>query len=149
MDNLFKLIKSVLSHGANNTDAANEARTKLNVAIMGKRDTAYFWVITVDNQAERFEPQGTNQNAVGQSSPVGPNTGNIILEYQPQPFRLVDDDGRIAYEGIYWGPDDETLFAPLEDFGAPNVGCTEIWHLETQKPNAERNFAAGMTWKVL
>ena len=37
-------------------------------------------------------------------------------------FRLLDDDGEIYYEGFLIGDE----FAPLDDFGEPNAGCTSI-----------------------
>ncbi len=49
-------------------------------------------------------------------------------------FRLLDDDGLIYYEGI---SDDDSSFAPLDDFGEANAGCTEIHYL------------SGNTWKQL
>jgi hypothetical protein len=41
-------------------------------------------------------------------------------------FRMLDDDGDVYYHGLYTGPDDESLFGPLDDFGMPNAGCTAI-----------------------
>lgn len=38
-------------------------------------------------------------------------------------FRLYDDDGNIYYEGL---SDDFATFEPLDDYGTPNAGCTEI-----------------------
>ncbi len=44
-----------------------------------------------------------------------------------QPFRLLDDDDIVCYEG-FWVPlsDDATGFEPLDDFGMPDSGCTAI-----------------------
>jgi len=45
-------------------------------------------------------------------------------------FRLLDDDKEVYAEGRFITADDtyggEEDFAPLEDFGTPNWGCTEI-----------------------
>ena len=38
-------------------------------------------------------------------------------------FRMLDDDGELYYEGY---SDDDSSFDPLDDFGTPNAGCTEI-----------------------
>lgn len=38
-------------------------------------------------------------------------------------FRMLDDDGELYYEGE---SDSRFNFAPLDDFGMPNAGCTEI-----------------------
>jgi len=39
------------------------------------------------------------------------------------PFRMLDGDGNVYYEGLAT-PDAD--FQPLDDFGRPNAGCTEI-----------------------
>ncbi len=45
-------------------------------------------------------------------------------------FRMFDDDGELYYEGIA-EPDDEcSEFEPLDDYGMPNAGCTEIKYFE-------------------
>ena len=42
------------------------------------------------------------------------------------PFRLLDDDGEIYYEGLSDSCDLQRAFAPLDDFGRGFAGCTEI-----------------------
>lgn len=42
------------------------------------------------------------------------------------PFRLKDDDGEIYYRGLANDAWTENAFSPLDDFGMPNDGCTEI-----------------------
>jgi len=45
-------------------------------------------------------------------------------------FRLFDDDGELYYEGLFLGDrESELAFRPLDDFGAPNAGCTRIDYL--------------------
>ena len=39
-------------------------------------------------------------------------------------FKMYDDDGVLYYTGMLWG--DFEGFEPLDDFGTPNAGCTEI-----------------------
>ena len=46
-------------------------------------------------------------------------------------FRMFDDDGVLYYEGVM--SDDCEGFEPLDDFGMPNAGCTEIRLLEDGK----------------
>jgi hypothetical protein len=79
----------------------------------------YHWVITRDllnlGDVGTFGPSGASLDADA-----------IRRHEQAQPFQLKDDDGELVYEGVYVGPQDETLFAPLDDFGLPNAGCTEI-----------------------
>ncbi len=41
-------------------------------------------------------------------------------------FRMLDDDEEVYSYGDYLGPDDETLFAPLDDYGTPALGATAI-----------------------
>ncbi|EEF58308.1 hypothetical protein [Pedosphaera parvula] len=41
-------------------------------------------------------------------------------------FRMLDDDKNLMASGRYIGPDDETEFRPLDDFGMANWGCTMI-----------------------
>ena len=57
-------------------------------------------------------------------------------------FRLYDDDGILYYEGISCC---DSSFDPLEDWGLPNAGCTEIryWSKPVRDPNG--SFA----WRTL
>jgi len=41
-------------------------------------------------------------------------------------FRMYDDDGELYYEGR---SDDDSSFEPLDYYGEPNAGCTEIRYL--------------------
>ena len=91
------------------------------------------WTITRDCLAETItrdyvnDPApkpGTNCNAIGI---VGPSrttlTAKQIAEHpDAKPFRMLDDDGILYYEGFLIGDE----FAPLDDFGEPNAGCTRI-----------------------
>lgn len=50
-----------------------------------------------------------------------------LVAGEGHPFRMFDDDGILYYIGRYLGdPQEEEAFAPLEDFGTPGAGCTEI-----------------------
>ena len=40
-------------------------------------------------------------------------------------FRL-KDDGQVYYEGLCNDNNSQDAFAPLDDFGMPNAGCTSI-----------------------
>ena len=71
------------------------------------------WIITKDKLADE-----------GMKSRVGTcshNYQNTCAEWKP--FRMLDDDGEVYYEGLAT-PD--TDFEPLDDFGMPDSGCTEI-----------------------
>lgn len=87
------------------------------------------WTITVDNIATPGEPPATNSNAVGLVGPRGATlTSKQIIEHAfAKKFRMSDEDGTVYYEGYFVGVDE---FAPLDDFGEPNAGCTSIEVLE-------------------
>lgn len=72
---------------------------------------AYNWVITADH---------IETDAVGTTGPMG---HDINTENEAE-FRMFDDDGVLYYEGKIWG--DHDGFEPLDDFGMPNAGCTDI-----------------------
>lgn len=42
------------------------------------------------------------------------------------PFRLLDGDRNLCYQGMYVGATDESMFSPLDDFGETVAGCTII-----------------------
>lgn len=78
----------------------------------------YAWLITRDLVS--------NEEDRGTIGPRGcPHTSEEITA-TGIPFRMLDDDGEVYYQGLYVGPDDETLFAPLDDFGMPNAGAVVI-----------------------
>jgi len=45
-------------------------------------------------------------------------------------FRMLDDDREIYYHGK---SSDSSSFDPLDNFGTPNAGCTEIQYYESGK----------------
>ena len=53
-------------------------------------------------------------------------------------FSMYDDDGGLCYEGVFVGDDDATGFEPLEEFGMPNAGCTEIRYHNPKTGKMER-----------
>jgi hypothetical protein len=81
----------------------------------------YRWEITKDLISDK-------RDRVGVAGPwnapeVIPNEWKVIK------FRMLDDDGEIYYVGMLAGADPEG-FEPLDDFGRPVSGCTEIQHFE-------------------
>ena len=86
------------------------------------------WTITKDHTAEPEDQPGTNCKAVGIVGPRGTTlTAKQIAEHpDSKPFRMTDDDGILYYEGFLIGDE----FAPLDDFGEANAGCTGIQVLE-------------------
>lgn len=51
-----------------------------------------------------------------------PEKDNLLVHQ----FRLRDDDNNPYYEGVSDDNKTEDLFAPLDDYGMPNAGCTDI-----------------------
>lgn len=56
--------------------------------------------------------------------PVGPYNADETITTNKAPFKMYDDDGILCYHGEIYGEYDG--FEPLDDFGAPNDGCTAI-----------------------
>ncbi len=84
------------------------------------------WVITRDYLAQSDKDI---KSAVGVCGPQFKSKANCIHK-----FRMIDNDGSIYYHGLC---SDDSSFDPLDDFGMPNAGCTEIQY----KVNGE--------WKIL
>ena len=76
----------------------------------------YRWIITKD-----YLNEGLEISDVGRE---GPHNLNPEVDLSETQFRMYDDDGELYYEGAIFG--DFTGFEPLDDFGTPNAGCTEI-----------------------
>jgi len=95
---------------------------------------SYGWVIDIDHIPDTSKPEGTNANAKGVMGPsnISDNILNRLLNGGGRQFRMKDDDGELYYTGrIITRPEDEQGvrdFAPLDDFGKPNAGATEIWY---------------------
>jgi hypothetical protein len=47
---------------------------------------------------------------------------------QGKAFKIYDDDGILYYSGKCWTSeaDSDDMFGPLDDYGTPNAGATEI-----------------------
>jgi hypothetical protein len=104
------------------------------------------WIITKDKIADAGAAEGTNSNAKGLIGPSTATEADIkrLQAGEGTRFRLLDDDGEIyyygrqletsecteEYENGFWGAESE--FAPLDNFGRPNAGCTEL-----QYPNGK------------
>ena len=86
------------------------------------------WTITSDHISEADKPTGTNLNAVGIVGPKDATltAAEIVAHPEARQFQMLDDDRNLYYSGFTVGPDD---FAPLDDFGAPNAGATEIRYM--------------------
>ena len=92
------------------------------------------WKIVEDFLADKDAKPGTNANAVGITGPRGADDTQLMLHR----FRMYDDDGNLYYEGVTNALDDElgdeeSVFAPLDNFGMPNAGCTRIDYWNPEK----------------
>lgn len=94
----------------------------------------YGWMIDIDHSPDTNSPEGTNVNAKGVTGPhdIAPAILKRLHAGEGRPFHMKDDDGEFYYTGRIITPVDEEQgemdFAPLDDFGEPNAGATEIWY---------------------
>jgi hypothetical protein len=112
----------------------------------------YAWIITKDYMPDTKYPEGSNMNAKGVAGPHDASEEQIDWASRHGfDFRLLDDDGEVMYKGrlfvetefldgvmsavqypeyrgpvCSWAVDEEAGFGPLNDFGTPNAGATEI-----------------------
>lgn len=77
--------------------------------------TKYAWVITVDH---------IETDAVGTIGPGGATMDVDAIKKAGAHFRMYDADGELYYQGYICG--DYSGFEPLDDFGTPNAGATDI-----------------------
>lgn len=92
----------------------------------------YYWVILADHV------EGGQRVGCGgprSADPARVKRGTSFPE-EGERFRLYDDDGRLCYEG--WITGDYTGFEPLDDFGMPNAGCTEVRYMSPETGRWER-----------
>lgn len=91
------------------------------------KTTAYSWVLTFDYL---YDPK-TDTPDCDSAGTCGPRGSRLTAdEIAKHPDRrawmLYDDDGELYARGFYVGDDDDSLFGPLDDWGAPAWGATEI-----------------------
>lgn len=89
----------------------------------------YGWKITRDHldgaDAGVYGPRGITPDQIATLDRAAKGTTRA--------FRMYDDDGELYYSGRYVGPDDECMFGPLDDWGTPNAGATDIRYWEHGK----------------
>jgi len=87
----------------------------------------YSWIITIDKICG------------DQTGTIGPSNGWTREEIDNckniKKFRMYDNDGEHYYSGIIGFKNEKDVgtemeFGPLDDFGMPNAGCTEIKYFE-------------------
>jgi hypothetical protein len=88
--------------------------------------STYAWRIDKDFIPDGDASEGTNFNAKGVTGPRDASDDLIALldKGHGDRFRMYDDDGGLYYGGRIVGEYDG--FEPLDDFGMPNAGATEI-----------------------
>jgi hypothetical protein len=95
--------------------------------------STYAWIITRDYLAEE------DGGLMPEKGTTGPRDAPDAMLAQlaageGTPFRLYDDDGELYYDGRLIGDSEsEDAFGPLDDFGRPNAGATEIRYLRPGK----------------
>lgn len=87
---------------------------------------AYGWMITHDYTEFDKSDVGT----IGSSGTKFSKSSQIL---KGKAFKMKDGDGNIVYRGRMIGNYNFDGFEPLDDFGTPNAGCTEIWYYENGK----------------
>jgi hypothetical protein len=116
------------------------------------------WIITKDKIADPTYREASNCNAKGLTGPriASDNDVKRLQAGEGKRFRMLDDDGEIYYYGRqleesdcteeyedgYYGAESE--FAPLDNFGRPNAGCTEI-----QFDNGVKDSKGKVVWESL
>jgi hypothetical protein len=99
---------------------------------MAEKHAPYGWIIDTDHI------EGGRSNGTMGPRDISPNI-ELMLETDKKcgkRFRMFDDDGELYFSGrLLFGTDadGEVEFAPLDDFGTPGAGCTEIRYLEAGK----------------
>lgn len=107
------------------------------------------WIITKDK---------IETDSVGVTGPSIATDADIarLKAGEGKRFRMLDDDGEIYYYGRqleqsectldyesgFFGQDSE--FAPLDNYGAPNAGCTEL-----QFDNGKKDEKGKVIWETL
>lgn len=84
------------------------------------------WIITKDHCKNEYDPR----DHTGTRSANFNDEKAASLVHR---FRMFDDDDILCYEGLSNSADSAAAFYPLDDFGAPNVGCTSIFYLRGEK----------------
>lgn len=96
----------------------------------------YCWVITYVNTKAVGEECADEKGIAG---PRGATEEQIALAKSHTSgsvsFKMYDDDGVHYYTGRIWhkGGENHCDFQPLQDFGTPNAGCTEIAYMVNGK----------------
>lgn len=80
----------------------------------------YGWIIDKD-----VIDNGHSNNLTGPNG-ISATIFNMLKNGEGEPFRMLDDDRILYYEGRLIGDDNTDGFEPLDDYGTPGAGCTII-----------------------
>lgn len=95
-------------------------------------ESSYAWRITYDHlEGERINVAGPH-NATDEQLDIlahpRKNAGQLTQ------FKIYDDDGELYFSGYFLGDSEsEDAFGPLDDFGMPDSGATEIRYLRGEE----------------
>jgi hypothetical protein len=96
--------------------------------------SSYAWVITIDHL---YQPGDELPSRVGTQGPHDATDEQLArAASEGREWRVLDGDCIPYYSGKIWTDDEpgtETDFAPLDDFGRPDAGATEIQYREDGK----------------
>jgi hypothetical protein len=85
------------------------------------------WIITKDFTDFTDENEGKTNNLYCTYTAVEiKSKGFDVSKPLTEHFLIYDDDGNLYYEGNSDDSESEAAFAPLDDYGMPNAGATEI-----------------------
>jgi len=96
-------------------------------------DASYAWIIDTDHLDPDPTEQGSDAGRMGPRDASADLLGRLANTTEGFVFQMRDDDDELYYTGrilftdsdeIAWNS--EHAMAPLDDFGAPNAGCTDI-----------------------
>lgn len=127
------------------SDTTRIARFERHIPYLGYTDLQpHGWIITEDSLYEDGAPFSDETGTAGPSELADPEWSDledaltrkregkpIEDDWQSAYFSMYDDDGELYYRGhLVWPaneePDEDTLIAPLDNFGTPNAGAVRI-----------------------
>lgn len=104
------------------------AHARLFDANYNAAESSYAWTVNYDHlDHKRVCVIGPHNSTEAQCEILlHPRTNSDKLTR----FKIYDDDGELYYSGYFLGDSfDEDAFGPLDDYGTPNAGATEIRYL--------------------
>lgn len=91
---------------------------------------AYAWKVTYDHlDKKRVAVYGPHDITGSQRAELDAMHGDTDGK-----FRMFDDDGELYYTGYLVGDvESDDAFGPLDDYGTPNAGATEIRYFRPER----------------